>query len=239
MMVIYNDEIRDPDTRNHPRMYLQGQWTNVSFSQKSTWPSGRLGSYFTVIFIIRILKKTWTLFEHDWASFSFPKKSTCRTSRIHMRWFWCSNSSSAGCKILLGIWVEHFYEFRKNWKIFSTSPYTLGGRISKKSNLCILKLRQSKFQASNYNSGQWRPKSKRGGQKMEVWSRVCRVSRPVSLKSEKSWENRLRASMSKLNLNPTDLTKWWYRFFICSRFYFPIQTNVRTILTSHQSQVVV
>ena len=41
---------------------------------------------------------------------------------------------------------------------------------------------------------------------------VCRVSGPISLKPEKSrstmqktFENRLRVSMSKINLNPTDL----------------------------------
>ena len=47
IIAISNGEFRDPHTQNHPRMNVQGQQTNLSFSQKSTiWPSGRHISYF-------------------------------------------------------------------------------------------------------------------------------------------------------------------------------------------------
>ena len=33
MMVIYHGKIGDPGTQNHPKMYVQGQSTNLSFSK--------------------------------------------------------------------------------------------------------------------------------------------------------------------------------------------------------------
>ena len=70
------------------------------------------------------LKPPKTHFENDWANLSFSEKITCRTSRVHLRWFWCSKSSSGGVKPDLGHKLSILMEFEKK-----SSTYTLKGTL--------------------------------------------------------------------------------------------------------------
>ena len=170
MISISYGEIRNRDTQNHSRIFIQA---NLSFSQKSTTsPSGRHSyghNYNSETWksperILSAIWKTWIFLNnrkvkpqgYTWNDFN---------ARIHKQ---------NGAKSYPEYKIRIFYEFENFWKKSPLpSPLRVHGWSWKPKHLnsCILKSPQSKFQASKFIRDQMGPKSKKG------WAKNRKVSR--------------------------------------------------------------
>ena len=75
------------------------------------------GCIFRSIYQFEIIKIIENLLDAFWArlhKFELLKKSTCKISRVHPRWIWCSNSSLGGVKPYSGYKLSIFMDFEKN-----------------------------------------------------------------------------------------------------------------------------